>query len=143
MSVCFMQRLLIVFAILLSCPQSLPAQYDRYMKQYTNSQFMGAVLVARGSKILFEKAYGFADIDNDVANTTQTKFNICSLTKQFTALAILQLAEQGRLKLEDPVSRYYPEAPAAWGQITLYHLLSHTSGIPNPASLTDYPKGIA
>lgn len=123
--------------------QDFATQADAYLKTYRPRQFMGVVLVARAGKVLFKKAYGYADLENNVPNTPQTKFNICSLTKQFTGLAILQLAEHGKLKLSDPVARYYEEAPPAWEKITVYHLLSHTSGIPDPASLTEFPKGIA
>ena len=104
---------------------------------------MGSVIVARAGKVLFKRSYGMADMERDVPNTPQTKFNIASLTKQFTGLAVLQLAERGKLTLEDPVSKYYADAPPAWKEITVYQLLTHTSGIPNPAALTDYPKGIA
>ena len=80
---------------------------------------MGSVLVARDGKVLFKKSYGSAEVEWEVPNTPQTKFNIASLTKQFTGLAVLQLAERGKLNLEDAVSKYYTEAPAAWEKITL------------------------
>ncbi len=98
--------------------------------------FSGAVLVARDGKPVFRKAFGLANREWDVANTPQTRFRLGSITKQFTAAAILQLAEQGKLSVDDPISKYYPEAPAAWAQITLKHLLTHTSGIP---SYTEIP----
>ena len=96
-----------------------------------NHQFMGAVLVARGDKILFKKAYGSANLEWNIPNTTTTRFRIASVTKQFTAAAILLLEERGKLKLEDPIKKYYPEAPAAWDKIALLNLLQHTSGIAN------------
>ena len=94
-------------------------------------QFMGAVLVARGDKILFKKAYGSANLEWNIPNTTTTRFRIASVTKQFTAAAILLLEERGKLKLEDPIKKYYPDAPAAWDKIALLNLLQHTSGIAN------------
>jgi CubicO group peptidase (beta-lactamase class C family) len=87
------------------------------------------------------KSYGFANLEWDIPNTSKTKFNIASLTKQFTGMAILKMAEQGKLKLEDPVSKYFAGSPPSWQGITIYHLLSHTSGIPN-AEVGDFPKGI-
>jgi CubicO group peptidase (beta-lactamase class C family) len=142
-----MQKLFTLLLVFLSCAsceaQNFAQRADQYLNKYSREQFMGSVLVARAGKVLFTKSYGFADLENDVLNTPETKFNICSLTKQFTGLAVLQLAERGKLKLEDLVSKYYEEAPPAWEKITIYHLLSHTSGIPNPGSLNDYPKGIA
>ncbi len=93
--------------------------------------FAGAVLVAQDGKPVFRKAFGLANREWDVANTPQTRFRLGSITKQFTAVAILQLAEQGKLSIDDPISKYYPEAPAAWAPITLKHLLTHTSGIPS------------
>jgi CubicO group peptidase (beta-lactamase class C family) len=124
--------------------QDFGAKADDYLKvQATRGKFMGSVLVARDGNVLFKRSYGSAEVEWEVPNTPQTKFNIASLTKQFTGLAILQLAERGKLKLEDTVSKYYIEAPAAWEQITLYHLLTHTSGIPSPQGMDAYPRGIA
>lgn len=110
---------------------------DQVARYYVdNRQFMGAVLVARGSEVLFSKAYGLANLEWNVPNTLDTKFRIGSITKQFTAAAILLLEERGKLKLDDPIKDYDPEAPATWDAITLRQLLGHTSGIPN---YTDTP----
>ncbi len=97
-------------------------------------QFTGAVLVAKRGEVIFDRAYGLADLEWDVANTTDTHFRIGSITKQFTAVCILLLEERGKLKLTDPVSAHVPDAPAAWSQITLHHLLTHTSGLSNVTS---------
>ena len=124
--------------------QDFSAKANDYLTvQAARAKFMGSVLVARDGKVLFERSYGSAEVEWEVPNTPQTKFNIASLTKQFTGLAILQLAERGKLKLEDAVSKYYTDAPAAWEKITLYQLLTHTSGIPSPQGLNEYPRGIA
>jgi CubicO group peptidase (beta-lactamase class C family) len=105
---------------------------DEVVQSYVDArQFMGSVLVARGKAVLFSKAYGSANLEWNIPNTTTTKFRIGSMTKQFTAAAVLLLEERGKLKIDDPVKRYYPDAPAAWDKITLFHLLTHTSGIPN------------
>jgi D-alanyl-D-alanine carboxypeptidase len=100
--------------------------------------FSGAVLVAKDGKPIFRKGFGLADREWDVANTPETRFRLGSITKQFTATAILQLAEQGKLGLDDPISKYYPAAPAAWAPITLKHLLTHTSGIPSYTAIPGF-----
>jgi CubicO group peptidase (beta-lactamase class C family) len=76
----------------------------------------------------------------DVPNAPNTKFRLGSVTKQFTAASILLLEERGKLSVGDPVKKYMPDAPAAWDKITIMHLLTHTSGIPNFTSFPDYPK---
>ena len=100
--------------------------------------FSGSVLVAVEGKPVFRKAYGLANREWNVSNTPDTKFRLGSITKQFTAAAILQLAEQGKLSIDDPVSKYYPSAPAAWSKITIRHLLTHTSGIPTYTALPGF-----
>ena len=102
--------------------------------------FMGAVLVARGDEILLNKGYGQANTEWNIPNTPATKFRLGSLTKQFTAASILLLEERGKLAITDPVSKHLPDAPAAWSAITLHHLLTHSSGIPNFTSLPEYAK---
>ena len=103
-------------------------------------RYMGAALVAIGDEIVFDKAYGSADLEWGIANTPQAKFRIGSVTKQFTAAAILLLQEQGKLSLDAPVRAYWPAAPQAWDAITVRHLLQHTSGIPNVTSFDDFAK---
>lgn len=105
-----------------------------------DKQFMGAVLVARDGQVVFEKAYGAANLEWDVANTTDTRFRLGSLTKQFTAASILLLEERGKLKLDDPVKTYLPDAPASWDKVTLYNLLTHTSGIPNMTEFDNFKE---
>lgn len=100
--------------------------------------FSGAVLVARDGKPVFRKAFGLANREWDIANTPQTRFRLGSITKQFTAAAILQLAEQGKLSVDDPITKFYPDAPAAWAPITLKHLLTHTSGIPSYTAIPGF-----
>lgn len=94
-----------------------------------------AILVAQDGKILFEKGYGLADLEHHVRVTPQTKFRIGSITKQFTAAAILKLQEQGKLSVKDKLSKYLPDFPRG-DEVTLHHLLTHTSGI---HSYTDKP----
>lgn len=103
-----------------------------------NKQFMGTVLVARGNNISLDKGYGFADIEWNVPESPKTKFRLGSITKQFTAASVLLLQERGKLNVHDPVKKYMPGAPAAWDKITIFNLLTHTSGIPNFTSFPDY-----
>lgn len=105
---------------------------DAYITAETTQHlFRGAVLVGIHGKIVFDKAYGLADEEWNVQNTTSTKFRIASLTKQFTAACILLLQERGQLNVHDPISRYLPGLPEAWQTITIHQLLTHTSGVPN------------
>jgi len=114
---------------------SLPliSRLNEYMDGLAGREyFNGAVLVVRDDQILLCGGYGMASFEHEVPNLGKTKFRIGSLTKSFTAIAILQLQEQGKLNVNDPVSRYFPDYPKG-DRITLHHLLAHSSGIP------DYP----
>jgi CubicO group peptidase (beta-lactamase class C family) len=91
----------------------------------------GAAIVTRGGSAVAELAGGLADIEAGEACTPATRFQLCSVSKQFTAAAVLLLAESGRLGLDEPVSRWLPGGPPQWRQVTLHHLLSHTAGIPH------------
>ena len=104
----------------------------------SDNHFMGSVLVARGNEIILEKGYGFANLEWETPNSPSTKFRLGSITKQFTAASILLLEERGKLSVSDPVKKYMPDAPAAWDKITIYNLLTHTSGIPSFTSFPDY-----
>jgi CubicO group peptidase (beta-lactamase class C family) len=101
-------------------------------------KFMGTVLVARGNDILLDKGYGLANVEWNIPNSPKTKFRIGSITKQFTAAAILLLQERGSLNVDDRVKKYMPDAPAAWDKITIFNLLTHTSGIPDFTGFADY-----
>jgi CubicO group peptidase (beta-lactamase class C family) len=103
-------------------------------------QFMGAVLVARGDEVLLNKGFGFANLELNVPASPKTKFRLGSVTKQFTAASILLLQERGKLNVNDLVRKYMPDAPATWNEITIFNLLTHTSGIPNFTSFPDYPS---
>jgi CubicO group peptidase (beta-lactamase class C family) len=112
---------------------------DRIVRSYSdNHQFMGSVLVAQGDKIVFEKSYGDANLEWNIPDDSLTKFRLGSMTKQFTAASILLLEERGKLSTDDYVKKYMPDAPAAWEKITIYNLLTHTSGIPSFTSFPDY-----
>jgi CubicO group peptidase (beta-lactamase class C family) len=115
-----------------SSTQEPGVHFDRVVQPYVDAQmFMGSVLVARNGKVLFSKSYGKADLEWGVPNSPTTRFNIASMTKQFTAASVLLLEDRGKLKTNDLVKKYLPDAPASWDKITIYHLLTHTSGIPD------------
>ena len=100
----------------------------------------GIRLVARDSQVIFSKGYGSANLEWDVPNTPATKFRLGSVTKQFTAASILLLEERGKLSVNDPVKKYLPGAPAAWDKITIFHLLTHTSGHSELHQLSGLPE---
>jgi len=111
---------------------------DAYLKPFgENGNLIGSVLVARGGRILFRQSYGMANYELRVPNSSETRFHIASVSKPFTAAAILQLQEQGRLSLSDHVSKYVPDFPNG-DRITLDNLLTHSSGIPDINGLDDY-----
>jgi CubicO group peptidase (beta-lactamase class C family) len=132
-------RALFVLFIATSCFAQDAARLDEVVQPYVhNKTFMGSVLVARDKDVLLSKGYGYANLEWDIANTPSTKFRLGSITKQFTAASILLLAERGKLKLDDPLKQYMPDAPASWDRITIFNLLTHTSGIPNFTALPQY-----
>lgn len=101
--------------------------------------FEGSLLVASKGKVLFSKSYGLANREWNLPNTVQTKFRIASLTKLFTAVLIMQLKQAGKLDLQAPVTRYLPGYRSQAGnRITIHHLLTHTSGIPDYTSKPDF-----
>lgn len=108
----------------------LASQIDEFVTDLVKQdRFMGSILVARDGKVLLSKGYGMANLELDVPNTPQTKFRLASVTKQFTAMAILLLQQQGKLNVQDPICKYIQDCPEAWQPITIHHLLTHTSGI--------------
>jgi len=102
-----------------------------------------AVLVLRGDEIIFDKGYGLADLESGTPIDGNTSFCIASISKQFTAVAILQLAEQGKLSLEDNMKKYFPQYKADfYERIKIKHLLSHSSGIPDARDRSDKQRSI-
>jgi CubicO group peptidase (beta-lactamase class C family) len=118
--------------------QSLETRLDEVIKGSNRKWFMGSILIARGEEVLFQKSYGSADLKQTIANTAATRFYIGSITKQFTAAAVLMLEERGKLKTSDPINQYLPDNPTTWSDITIYHLLTHTSGIPDYVNTDDF-----
>ena len=108
---------------------NLAEEADEYLEAATElERFSGSVLIARGEEVIFKRSYGMADREHDVANTPKVKYRLGSVTKQFTAMGILQLYEDGKLKLSDPVTDYIPGYEDSRG-ITIFHLLTHSSGL--------------
>ncbi|PER21405.1 serine hydrolase domain-containing protein [Bacillus cereus] len=105
---------------------SISQKLDQYL---IGKQFNGTVLVTDKEHVILNKGYGYADVQNKIENTPQTKYRIGSITKTVVATSILQLQEQGKLNIQDNVNKYIPSFPAD-KNITLYHLLTHTSGLP-------------
>ena len=120
-------------------PDNLVSKIDKTLSLLTKREsFTGAVLVARNGEVLFSQGYGLADRDKNLPNTPQTKYRLGSISKQFTAMAILVLQTQGKLTVQDPVCRYISECPDSWQDITIHHLLTHIAGIPDFTSFPDY-----
>ncbi|WP_460219146.1 serine hydrolase domain-containing protein [Psychroserpens sp. MEBiC05023] len=117
--------------------QNLKIKVSNYLNQLEKKQFSGSVLVAHKGKIINSKGYGFADKESKIKNKAATVFDIGSITKQFTAAGILKLEEQGKLTVDDKIVKYFKNVPVDKRNITLHHLLTHSSGLP-PALGHDY-----
>ena len=119
--------------------RELAARLDRRLSEMAAARrFSGAALVARDGRVLLSKGYGMANYELDVPNTPQTRFRLGSITKQFTAAAVLLLQERGKLSVQDSVCKHVEDCPAAWQNVTVHHLLTHTSGIPSFTSMPEY-----
>ena len=132
--------LLLCLAPVLAHAQSDPTpRMQQIIASYVGDKsFMGTVLVIKDGKTLIDQGYGPADLEWNIPNSPTTKFRLGSITKQFTAASILLLQEQGKLNIDDPISKYMPDAPAAWSKSTIYNVLTHTSGIPSFTGFPDY-----
>ena len=118
--------------------KNIKDQINEYLELYTKLwAFSGSIAAIKDGEILFNKAYGYANIEHKVKNTTETKYKIWSITKQFTAAAILILEERGLLRVEDSLKVYFPEWVDLNPKITIHHLLTNTSGIFNYSNLPD------
>lgn len=141
---CLLQVFLLIFVIafITSCNERSDTDSDNaktkanrineLVSTYADyGKFNGAVLVASKGEVIFKKGFGFANMEWDIPNQPDTKFRLASITKQFTAMLILQLVSENKLDLHSPISTYLPSYPKKNGdQITIHHLLTHTSGTP-------------
>ncbi|HEY1736835.1 MAG TPA: serine hydrolase domain-containing protein [Methylovirgula sp.] len=116
----------------------LSAAHDHIARLVKDDLFAGAVLVAAGDDILLREGFGLADREHRAPHTPASQFRLGSLTKQFTAAAILQLMEDGQLALDDRIAQHFPDALAHWREVRLIHLLTHTSGIPSYTSIPGF-----
>ncbi|HEU4471908.1 MAG TPA: serine hydrolase, partial [Flavisolibacter sp.] len=134
-----MRTLLIFFFILIyqNLFAQLPQKFDSLLACYhQNGLFNGAVIIADKDGIVYQKAFGLANIDHKVPNTINTVFGIGSMSKAFTAMLVLQLIQDGTLQFDAPVSRFLPEYRTDVGnKVSIRHLLTHTSGIPSYTAL--------
>ncbi|ACU04937.1 serine hydrolase domain-containing protein [Pedobacter heparinus] len=126
-------RLLFLLFLLCSIAGKAQRNYSTVLQSYLNAQekvhgFGGAVFITKKGKVVLEKAFGQANREGNIPNSIQTKFRIGSITKQFTAAAILQLQETGKLNVGDKLSKYFSDYPKG-DSVTLHMLLNHTSGI--------------
>lgn len=140
-AVCFIAHLL-TFTV---TAQDKAAQIEQLLSKYNEyGQFNGSALVAENGKVIFKKGYGQANIEWDILNKPDTKFRLGSISKQFTALLIVKLAEEGKIKLDKPITAYLPNYPKATGdKVTIHNLLTHTSGIPNYTSFSNFGKDLS
>jgi len=129
-------------AIHLSFGQTKAEEVDKLLNLYHEyGKFNGSALVAEQGKVVYKKGVGMANMEWDIENSTDTKHRLGSITKQFTAMLILQLASEGKLDLQAPISDYLPDYPNGHNpQITTHHLLTHTSGIPNYTAFPGFFK---
>ena len=127
-------------AIVPACTgEKVAAELDNLFSEKFPADSPGAqVIVVRGGHLVYDRGFGLADLETRAPITDTTMFNICSVSKQFSAVALLKLAEEGKLSLDDNVAKYFPQFQAPFYQkITLRHLLSHTSGIPDARPRTE------
>ena len=97
-----------------------------------------AVGVIKDGRLILARGYGYADVENGVPATAETVYRLGSITKQFTAMAILKVAEAGKLSLEDDLSKFLPDFPLQGHKVAIHHLLNHTSGIKSYTSLPNF-----
>ncbi len=118
--------------------KSITDQFNKFTDAHVNATgYAGTVLVAQKGKVIYQRAMGKADMEWNIPNAIDTRFQIGSITKQFTAACILQLAEQGKLGLDDKLSKYFPGFPKG-DSVTIHMLLNHTSGIKSYTSMSEF-----
>src|SRR5262245_31739371 len=135
--------LLLLSAILLPAPPVAADGVDDLVETYREKHHVPgmALAVCRNGELVKAKGYGLANVELDVPVKPETVFQSGSLGKQFAAMAVLMLVEEGKLRLDDRLPRYFPGSPSSWNDITIRHLLTHTSGIPDwEYKLLDYRK---
>lgn len=121
--------------------QSLESKIDNVLSNQFKSNETGvSALVAKDGKVIYRKAFGKSNLELDVNMTSENVFEVGSITKQFTSIAILMLLEEGKLSLEDDITKFIPDYPTNGKKITVHHLLTHTSGIKSYTSMQSFGK---
>src|SRR4026208_948471 len=130
--------ILLLVAATCAAQDNLSARIDAYVKSEMQRQQIPGVSLAvvRDGKIALLKSYGFSNLEHQVPVKPETIFQSGSMGKQFTATAVMLLVEEGKLSLEDKISKYFNDLPESWKNITVRHLLTHTSG------LGEYPSDL-
>lgn len=130
--------LLLILLLSIAClaQDSLESRVDAYVKNEMQTQQIPGLSLAviKDGRIVLAKGYGLANVEHQVPVKPETIFQSGSMGKQFTATAVMMLVEEGKLSLDDKITKYFPDGPEAWRNITVRHLLTHTSG------MTDYPQ---
>ena len=133
--------LLVLSLSIVACSGSSPDDPASLITRFLEEkEFNGAVLVAKDGEILLSRGFDLANRDTNLPNSAETRFRIGSITKQFTAMAIMILQSESRIDVQQPICPYIADCPVAWENITIHHLLTHTSGIPNFVRFADYVR---
>src|SRR5665213_1602221 len=112
-----------------SAQDSTRLRLDAYMQAAAKMGFNGSILAAKNGKIVYQRSFGYKNLDTKEPLDNQTAFTLCSVSKQFTAMAIMLLNKQHKLRLSDSLRQYFPELP--YHDITIENMLTHTSGLPD------------
>lgn len=134
---------LLLAAILPAQEEQSTSMAQRIDAALTRSGFSGVITVTEGGKTLFHRAYGSASLELQVANGESTKFRIGSVTKPFTAMAVLLLRDRGKLTLADPLGKHLEALPAHWAKLSIHQCLTHTSGLMHSWSLAGFREEMA
>lgn len=130
MKLSFLFTLISIICSFKSYAQNIPERLDSFFNSVSSyRQINGSILVAENGSIIYKKSFGFADLENKIANSDSTEFTLASVSKVFTSTAILLLRDKGKLKLDDAFIKYFSDFP--YPDITIRNLLSHTSGLPD------------
>lgn len=122
----------------------LAERVEEYMQMAVrNAHFSGTILIARDGVPLVTRSYGMANYELQTPNSIATRYNLGSVVKQFTATLVMQLQEQGKLRITDSICAFLASCPEGWRPVTLRHLLSHTSGVPNYSQLPNWDEELA
>ncbi len=132
---------IVILSVFAARTQSLEKQFDQLLStEYKPGKPGATALIAKNGKVIYRKAFGNADLELNVPMKPENVFELGSITKQFTAVSILMLMEQGRLSLEDDLTKFIPDYPTQGKKITVHHLLNHTSGIKSYTSMDKFMK---